>query len=406
MLNHYLILKSIFRRSWKSLLTMACLVAIAFAICLTSSLTDRMIKQSSTRAADYFDLIIGARSSPVSLLLGTVYLKEEQLPLIPASVLRELRESESVGWASPVVVGDMVEDFPLVGGTTDLATFGGKVGFSSGGVFKASNQAVVGALTGYKVGDRLEVAHGRTKGAHGHHQHHDEELVVCGVREKIGTPWDKSVIVPVEWLWLAHHQYPEGEEFESWTGKDMQGLPGFSALVVKPKKISDAYKLRQAYSSKVASLKDGAPVNLMAIFTGEVLVSLYSMLDTASYALSVLNFFVLGLALIAVFGCCYLVAELHKDTFTQLRTMGAPASYVRRTIFELIFLTIIFGIACGIVLGFVFSGAAAFALTEQTGIAMNPSVGWQEVETTGIALLICAVGAWLQSAVIANRTLR
>ena len=120
-----LMLLSELRRSAAVLAGIAAVLALSLSISIATGMTDRMLRHASAQAADRFDLLIGAKASPSSLLLGAVFLRDEPLPLVPLSVMKDLDERHGVKWAAPVAFGDRAGDSPIVGTTTSLVTFGG-----------------------------------------------------------------------------------------------------------------------------------------------------------------------------------------------------------------------------------------------------------------------------------------
>ncbi|MFR6027946.1 MAG: hypothetical protein ACLUHG_00645 [Sutterella wadsworthensis] len=124
-----------------------------------------------------------------------------------------------------------------------------------------------------------------------------------------GTPWDRAVMIPIEAVWATHsmtvhdelerahghdHEEEDGTEHEEGHGRllgvfsehDFETLPGVSAVVVKPASFADACRPRRS-SRRHALRPDRTSVNLMGVFSGEVLVSLHSLLGGASEAVTI-----------------------------------------------------------------------------------------------------------------------
>ena len=140
-MNVLMLLRSELRRSAAVLAGIAAVLALSLSISIATGMTDRMLRHASAQAADRFDLLIGAKASPSSLLLGAVFLRDEPLPLVPLSVMKDLDERHGVKWAAPVAFGDRAGDSPIVGTTTSLVTFGGTVRPAEGRLFKAPFEA-------------------------------------------------------------------------------------------------------------------------------------------------------------------------------------------------------------------------------------------------------------------------
>lgn len=201
-MNVLMLLRSELRRSAAVLAGIAAVLALSLSISIATGMTDRMLRHASAQAADRFDLLIGAKASPSSLLLGAVFLRDEPLPLVPLSVMKDLDERHGVKWAAPVAFGDRAGDSPIVGTTTSLVTFGGTVRPAEGRLFKAPFEAVVGASAPYRIGDEIVPMHGRTPGAG--HAHDHGRLKVVGRMPESGTPWDRAVMIPIEAVWATH----------------------------------------------------------------------------------------------------------------------------------------------------------------------------------------------------------
>lgn len=201
-MNVLMLLRSELRRSAAVLAGIAAVLALSLSISIATGMTDRMLRHASAQAADRFDLLIGAKASPSSLLLGAVFLRDDPLPLVPLSVMKDLDERHGVKWAAPVAFGDRAGDSPIVGTTTSLVTFGGTVRPAEGRLFKAPFEAVVGASAPYRIGDEIVPMHGRTPGAG--HAHDHGRLKVVGRMPESGTPWDRAVMIPIEAVWATH----------------------------------------------------------------------------------------------------------------------------------------------------------------------------------------------------------
>src|SRR5262249_50811357 len=137
-------------------------------------------------------------------------------------------------------------------------------------------------------------------------------------------------------------------------------LPGVPAILVKPKTIADAYKLRGEYRGDAT----------MAVFPGEVLTRLYATLGDARAAMS----FIAMASQILVAAAIALIAVAHvnqrRRQIGALRAFGAP----RSAIFVIVWSELILLMAIGIALGFLIGWAAvkilSTAFTAQNGVAL------------------------------------
>ena len=401
-----LFLKNECRQSFKILCSLACILALALSIATAIGQTERMIKSSSAKAAEQFDILVGAKGSRTSLLLSTVYLRDEMISLTPASALNVLRTYDGVKWFAPLAFGDRVGDSPLVGTTRAFVTLGGERALHEGREFTARDEAVVGIHSGLQLGETVYPHHGRISGV-GHK--HDNGFKVVGILPQTGTPWDRSVLVPIESIWAMHEKgkHEEPKAIESWLGADdFSHLAGFSAIAVKPVSISDAYKIRQGLSSVSVDDAKGQAVNLMAIFTGEVLVELYATLDSAMTAFEWFAASSVLISLLAVLITGFILGELRKPQFLQLRTMGAPRGYVMQVVWLLIMSVVLSGVVMGLAGGWGLAQIAAVFISQDTGIAMTPVIGLQELQVGLVTLVLGAIFAVLPAVKVGRSPLR
>ncbi len=75
------------RRLWAGSIVILLLIAFATALGVAVTLQERALRLGSARAADTFDLVVGAPGSETQLLLSSVFLQPSPLPLMPGNVL-------------------------------------------------------------------------------------------------------------------------------------------------------------------------------------------------------------------------------------------------------------------------------------------------------------------------------
>lgn len=396
------------RRLWLGSLVVILLVALATALGVSVILQERALRLGSARAADKFDLVIGAGGSETQLVLSSVFLQPSALPLMSGDVLQALAADPRVSWAAPVGFGDSFSGYPIVGTTTVLAqNISG--GFSEGRTFAREGEAIIGSAVSLAIGGEIKPMHGSLE--EGGHTHTELAYHIAGRLKPTGTAWDRAILVPIQAVWHIHgleaeehgegHDHAAEEEHdhhaephadaalnESWSAE----TPGLPAILVKPKTIADAYKLRQDY-------RNGRTV---AVFPGEVLTNLYATLGDAKQILVA----VASGAQVLVAASLILVTVIHigqrRRQIGALRAFGAP----RGAIFGIVWLEFLFLVVLGIGLGFALGYAAALALSgvfsQTSGIAMPVGFAREDGRVLVILLGFAAVLAALP-AVLAYR---
>jgi putative ABC transport system permease protein len=393
-INPLPIVRAELRRTRAATLAAVALVAVAVALGVAVTAQERALRAGTARAADPFDVLIGARGSPTQLVLSTVYLQPAPLDLLPDPALAQLDAEPGIAWAAPIAFGDSYRGFPVVGTTTVLATHGGTSLLSRGRVFHAAGEAVVGADVPLRLDERFSPMHGEARAGADHEGvEHGFEYTVVGVRPRLGTPWDRAILVPVEAVWRVHAR-PNGHGpgveriGPPWDGE----MSPVSALAVKAASVADAYRLRARHRTP----------STMALFPAEVLVELYGTLGDARDVLSVIALVTQALVVAAVMLAMLAAQAQRRRQLGVLRALGASRTYV----FAAVWLQVTLIVACGGVvgLGLGWQGAAALSrvLQAQTGVALTAGVSLAELRLIAGVVVVGAALA-LVPACIAYR---
>ncbi|MEH2921864.1 FtsX-like permease family protein [Samsonia erythrinae] len=433
------------RRLWPGVLVVVLLIAMATALSISVSLQERALRMGSAKAADRFDLVVGAPGSETQLVLSSVFLQPSALTLIPAQVLADLEKNPLVAWAAPVAFGDFYQGMPIVGTTPPLVTDNGKRQLTAGRLFNDGFEAVVGAQTGLAVGDTFSPVHGQV-GTEGAHAHDDVTYTVVGVLPADGSAWDKAILVPVNAVWRVHGIHPphdedgehhddhdhdhdhehdhehdetahgEGEqhadehhhdvhpaertesddhhadaaqpvtashadehgEEEAHEHAHQAGLP---AIVVKPKTIAGAYQLRSLYRSNTTQ----------AVFPGEVLVKLYSLLGDIRELLTYISLGTQGLVGVAVAMVAVIHLRQRQKQIGALRAFGAPRYGIFTLIWSGLMSLVGVGVLLGVGIGYVAARAIAVVMSEKSGFVLPVTLEWEDIRFVLLLLLVAAV---------------
>jgi putative ABC transport system permease protein len=371
------------RRLWLGCAVVVLLVALATALGVAVTLQERSLRLGSARAADKFDLVIGASGSETQLILSSIFLQPAPLPLVDGELLSKLAADPRVAWAAPVGFGDSFAGFPIVGTTTTLVT-STTPGFGEGRMFAAEGEAVLGASVTLPVGAVVKPMHGTAET--GGPTHTDIAYKVVGKLKPTGTPWDRAILVPIQAVWHVHglgdeHEHedastepaaaasstPHDEDHHGGIDPDAPiienfgaGTPGLPAILVKPKSIADAYRLRQEYRGN----------GTVAVFPGEVLTGLYATLGDAKMVLSAVAMGSQALVAAALVLVTVIHVGQRRRQIGALRAFGAP----RSAVFLIVWLELLLLVALGIGLGFLFglfaAQVGAHLFTEKSGVIL------------------------------------
>jgi putative ABC transport system permease protein len=203
-------LGSLKQRKSSVLLTLLSIV-ISVSLLLTVETVRHQVKSSFASTVSGVDIIVGAPSGEINLLLSSVFRIGSPTKAIAYSNIEMLTEHRAVEWVIPLSLGDTHNGFRVVG--TSNAYFkhfmyGNKTSLviARGKNFISPSSAVLGAdvaaALNYDLGNMLVLAHGL--GNVSFKQHANHPFLVSGILAKTGTPVDKAIYVTLEGLDAAH----------------------------------------------------------------------------------------------------------------------------------------------------------------------------------------------------------
>ncbi len=384
-MNPFPVVLSLFARNRLTLGLFVLLVALSVALGIVITAQERAVRQGSARAADRFDLVVGAPGSPFDLVLATVYARPTAMELVSPDDFWRLLHEPAIAFAAPIAFGDNAEGFPIMGTTAEFLThLGGAV--TEGRVFATVSEAVVGANVPLAVGRTVATLHDAI-GAEG--EHHGD-LAVVGRMGRTNSAWDNVVVVPVEQVWLNHglpSGHPPaagGDDHDTVIGPpfDRAFLAGVPAVVVKPTSFAAAYGLRNAYRTSATQ----------ALFPAEVLIQLYALLGDARAIMSFLATATQVLVVAAIIAGVMIILQLFRIRFAVLRALGAGSGYVFAVAWTYVTGLVVAGSLLGLALGAAGALAVSRYLEARSGIAIPVTIGWTEFR---LVLALVGIGAIL-----------
>lgn len=362
-----------------ALLTLG-LAAMSFVI-----LCSEQLEHGLRRDLAGIDLVVGAKGSPMQIMLAGVFHLDVPTGNIPLKTLTTLRGHPLVAEAIPLALGDSLRGYRIVGTEAAyLALY--KAELAQGALWQAPMQAVLGAevaqRTGLKLGDRFAGSHGL--GMEGD-AHEDRQYQVVGLLQPSGSVLDRLVLVDVASVWAVHDHEPAGvaadhDEDEREITMALLRYRGPLAAVSLPR-----------WVNAQPALQSASP----ALETAR----LFRMLGVG---VEVLRGF--GVVLLLAAGLSVLVALLHavrerQGDLAMLRMLGAPAWRVAALVsLEALWLATLASLA-GLALGHGLTQALGWLLSAQqsvrmTGLWFSPWEAVVPIVALGLALLSAAWPAW------------
>ena len=199
------------RRPLNTVLNMA-LLAIGVATVLLLMLFAEQLRGALERDARGVDMVVGAKGSPMQLVLSSVFHVDIPTGNIRLDDARALAEDPMIGEAIPLALGDNYRGWRIVGagyGYPEL--FGARL--ARGALWRAPLEATVGARAasdaGLDIGSRFVGAHGVTGGGA---THDETPYRVVGVFEPTDSVLDRLILTSVESVWEVHSHHDEAED--------------------------------------------------------------------------------------------------------------------------------------------------------------------------------------------------
>lgn len=340
------------------------------------------------------DLIIGARTGGVQLLLYSVFRIGTATNNITWRSYQDVISRPEVDWAVPISLGDSHRQFRVMG-TTD-AFFdryryrgGRSLEMADGGrmtdLFDAVVGADVAATLGYAVDDPIVVAHGLASFV----EHEDTPFRIAGILKKTGTPVDRTVIVGLEAIEAIHVDW-QGGGFDGTTTP----VEEIRRMDLAPKAITAALigvKSRLQIFGLQRAVNDYRQEPLLAILPGVALQELWSIVGVAESALVAVSAMVVATSLLGMGAMLLAGLDARRREMAILRALGAGPAVIAGLLVAEAALMAAAGAALGAVMLYAGFAAARPAVDAAFGLwlPLTAPTSW---ELTVLALVVLGSG--------------
>ena len=309
-------------------------VALSTFLLLAVERVRHDVRENFSQSVSGTDLIVGARTGAVQLMLYSVFRIGSATNNIRWSSVQALERDKAVAWVVPISLGDSHRGFSVVATTPayfEHFRYGDRrpLILTEGRPFSSVFDAVLGAEVaqrlGYRLGQRVVLSHG--SGEIASNDHTDKPFTVVGILAPTGTPVDRSVHIGLEGLEAIHLDWIAGVP-----------LPGLSVPAnrveehdLTPKSVTAALvglKSRAAVFSVQRRIADYEAEPLLAVLPGVALDELWDVIGAGERALLAMS------ALVAVVSLAGLVAvivtglEQRRRELAVLRSIGAGPPYI------------------------------------------------------------------------------
>lgn len=324
--------KSLFNRKATATLTILT-VAISVILLLGVERIRTQAKTSFANTISGTDLIVGARSGPVNLLLYSVFRIGNATANIDWKSYQEFSQNRSVKWAIPISLGDSHQGFRVMG--TDHNYFehfkyGKKqpLVFQQGRPFESLFETVIGAdvakKLNYKIGSEIIIAHGISDV--GFSRHDNLPFKVVGIFKPTGTPVDKTVHVSLQAIEAIHVGWESGANLGAKHDKTTLEQQEFHPQQITAFMLGLKSKIRTFALQRQINTYKKEP--LSAILPGVALHELWGMMSVAEQALMSVSVFVVIAGLLGMLSSLLTSLQERRREMAILRAMGARPRHI------------------------------------------------------------------------------
>lgn len=323
-----LAIKSLLQRKVSLFLTVM-MIAVSIFVLFSVETIRYQAKDSFSKTVSGVDLIVGARTGQLNLLLYSVFHIGHATNNISWQSYQHLAKNPNVAWTIPIALGDSHRGYRVLGTTPDLFTFfkygeQQTLNFAQGHALNDLYDAVIGADVAkqldYKIGDQIILSHGVAKTSFS--QHKDKPFIISGVLKPTGTPADKTVYVSLQAIEAIHVNWQQGVNLPNFQANDK--IRSADSLV--PESITT---FMIGLKSKLATFAVQQQINnfsaepLVAILPGATLVELWQMLGSVEQILLLISVLVLAGALLGMSNMLLVSMKERQHEIAVLRVVGA-----------------------------------------------------------------------------------
>ena len=349
---------------------------MSVALILTVEKVRHDARNSFTQTVSGTDLIVGARSGAIQLLLYSVFRIGNATNNISWESVEDIRQRPSIDWVIPISLGDSHSGFRVVG--TNLDYFAHyryadkrQLVLAEGKLFDDVFDTVIGSEVasqlGYQINDNIVVAHGT--GKVGLVEHDRNPFRISGILQATGTPVDRAIHVSLEGIEAMHVDWRNGATVRG-PGTDAETV---RQMELKPKAVT---ALLIGLKSRAAVFREQRAINtyreepLLAALPGVALQELWSLVSVAEKALMIVSICVVAAGLINLMSVLLAGLNERRREMAVLRSTGARPLHVFLLLcIESTVLTL-GGILMGLLIHYVLLGFGSLFMQQQFGLTI------------------------------------
>jgi putative ABC transport system permease protein len=346
------------------------LLALGIAVITILLLFNIQLKKKMNDNSKAIDLVIGAKGSPLQLILCNVFHIDFPTGNISLREADKISKNRLIKTAIPLALGDSYQTFRIVGTTRSYAELY-HAEMQSGEWWARNLEVTIGSnvakRTKLKLKDEFTSAHGLTQGGHAHNELH---YIVTGIFEPTETVLDDLILTNIESIWVMHQAVANKPEHADTIAMPSNLVPSAGANDSLKEITSVLVKYRSPLAAVQLPRLVNSQTNLQAASPAFETARLFSILGVGINILTSFAYVLVAISALSIFIALYNSLKERRYDMAVMRSMGASKTKLFVSLLMegglLSFLGCCIGI--GLAHGALVLLPALLAQTEKTGI--------------------------------------
>lgn len=337
---------NLLRLAWKNILykplsTLLSLLLFGLGIGLVSLLLllESQLQKNFENNLAGIDLVIGAKGSPLQLILSSMYHIDTPTGNVSIEEVRPFLNPNHpiIKQAVPLSMGDSYQGYRIVGTTQELLDLY-EVSLAEGDLWKRNLDVTVGAAVAealdLRVGDTFQSSHGYVE---------DEDLThedaaaftVVGILAASGTVVDQLLLTTPQSFWLVHeghedHDHDHGDHDHGDHDEELRTVPSPLREEDGDREITSLLLTFKGQNFQALNMQRGINDNtdLQAATPAIEITRLFNLFDTGERALRILAIVIIIVSALSVFISLYASLRDRSYELALMRVKGARPAYL------------------------------------------------------------------------------